>query len=211
MKLEWKDLDQRVRGVFYAVRGASEDWRSVVDLVRTASYHVGAAGVALELIDNVEDPDRRRALAQLFTAPQDLLDWTAGSLGVRSVISSLDLCAAALWRLGGGQPQRDGWESDIEHAYRHRSQLASGPLVDWLARVRDSRDYSVNKQFRDGFTHRQVNRRVSVLLGPPTVFRFESEVGTSTQTTVAHLRLAAPFAVEQFSAFCDAVQQFKRS
>jgi hypothetical protein len=69
MKLEWKDLDQRVRGVFYALRGASEDKRSAIPLVSTAKYHVGAAGIALELIDNVQDPDRRRALAQLFTAP----------------------------------------------------------------------------------------------------------------------------------------------
>jgi hypothetical protein len=93
----------------------------------------------------------------------------------------------------------------------NRSQLVSGPLIAWLVRVHDSPKYSAIKQVRDGFTHRQVNRRVSVLLGQPTVVRFESKVGTSTQTAGELLRMAAPFAVEQFSAFCDAaVQQFKR-
>ena len=101
MKLEWKDLDQRVRGVRNTLRGASAENPSVIYLLQTARYHIGAAGVALQLVSNVEDPDRRRALAQLFTAPPDLLDWTAGSLGVRSAKSGLDLCAAALWRLDG--------------------------------------------------------------------------------------------------------------
>jgi hypothetical protein len=182
----------------------------IIDLLQTARYHIGAAGVALQLVSNVENPDRRRALAQLFTAPPDLLDWTAGSLGVRSAKSGLDLCAAALWRLGGGQPLKDGRESSIEHAYPRRVQLAPGPLVQWLVGVHDSLDFEVLKQFRDGFTHRQINRRLSVLLSEPTVFRYESEVGTSTQTADELLRIAAPFAVEQFSAFCDAVHQFKR-
>jgi hypothetical protein len=83
-------------------------------------------------------------------------------------------------------------------------------LVQWLVGVHDSLDFEVLKQFRDGFTHRQVNRRLSVLLSEPTVLRYESEVGTSTQTADELLRIAAPFAVEQFSAFCDAVHQFKR-
>ena len=112
--------------------------------------------------------------------------------------------------LGGGQPLKDGRESSIEHAYPRRAQLAPGPLVQWLVGVHDSRDFEVLKQFRDGFTHRQVNRRLSVLLSQPTVFRYESEVGTSTQTAGELLGIAAPFAVEQFSAFCDAVHQFKR-
>ena len=64
--------------------------------------------------------------------------------------------------------------------------------------------------FRHGFTHRLVRRHVAVLLGQPTPSKFESEVAEFRQTAIAHLRMAAPFAVEQFSAFCDAaVEHFK--
>jgi hypothetical protein len=85
-----------------------------VPLVMNAWYHAGAADVALELIAEVEDLDRRRALTGLFTAPPDLLDWTAFSLGTRSVISALDLCAAAVWRLSDGQPLSGGKEQDLD-------------------------------------------------------------------------------------------------
>jgi hypothetical protein len=40
-----------------------------VPLVMNAWYHAGSAEVALELITNIEDPERRGALAELFTAP----------------------------------------------------------------------------------------------------------------------------------------------
>jgi hypothetical protein len=49
-----------------------------------------------------------------------------------------------------------------------------------------------------------VSRHVKVLLGQPTRSEFESEVGNFRQTAIAHLQLAAPFAVAQFAAFCDA-------
>jgi hypothetical protein len=209
MRIEWESLGHQVNALHHALQNASMDKRSAAPLVMNAWFHVGAATVALDLIDNVQDPDRRRALAQLFTAPQDLLDWTAFSLGARSVVSGLDLCAAALWRLGGGQPRKGGWESDIEHAYNNRSQLISGPLVDWLVGIHESPLYPVIKQFRDGFTHRQVNRHVSVILGQSSRSVFESEVGSSRETAAGHLPRATAFAVIKFSAFCDAaIEQF---
>ena len=40
---------------------------------------------------------------------------------------------------------------------------------------------------------------------------YESEVADFRQTAIAHLRMAASFSVERFSAFCDAAtEQFKR-
>jgi hypothetical protein len=209
---DWDHFARRVNDVQRAVEAHNRDKAAeALPLVMNAWYHVGAAAVALELIHNIEDPDQRPVLGQLFTAPQDLLDWTAFSLGARSVVSGLDLCAAALWRLGNGEPLKGGWESDIDHAYKHRSKLASGPLVDWLVEVRDSPEYPVIKEFRDGFTHRQVNRHVRVILGQATQSVFESEVGSSRETAAARLPKATAFAVERFSAFCDAaIEQFRR-
>jgi hypothetical protein len=86
-----------------------------VPLVMNAWYHAGSAEVALELITNIEDPERRGALAELFTAPPDLPDWTAFSLGTRSAISTLDLCAAAAWRL-----------SDVNHRRAVASPFQGG-------------------------------------------------------------------------------------
>ena len=51
---------------------------------------------------------------------------------------------------------------------------------------------------------------VKVLLGQPTRSEFESAVGNFQQTAIAHLQLAAPFAVAQFAAFCDvAIDQYQ--
>lgn len=104
--LDWDQLGSRSAAAQRALDAAGA--HSAVPLVMNAWFHVGAAGVALELVGNVEDPVRRRALAELFTAQQDLLDFTAFSLGTRSVVTALDLCASVVWRLSGGQPLRGG-------------------------------------------------------------------------------------------------------
>ena len=112
-----------------------------VPLVVNAWYHAGSAEVALELIANIEDPERRGALAELFTAPPDPLDWTAFSLGARSVVSTLDLCAAAAWRLSDGKPSKGSREKDLDEAFGDHSQLASSPLRGWLVRAHKSDEY----------------------------------------------------------------------
>jgi hypothetical protein len=71
-------------------------------------------------------------------------------------------------------------------------------------RATESAEYPRSGSSGTGFTHRLVSRHVKVLLGQPTRSEFESEVGNFRQTAIAHLQLAAPFAVAQFSALCDA-------
>jgi hypothetical protein len=182
-----------------------------IPLVMNAWYHAGAANVALELITNVEDPDRRRGLAALFTAPPDLLDWAAFSLGARSAMSTLDLCAAAAWHLSDGQPLKGGKEPTLSSAFDLRVQLTPGPLRDWLVRAHESAEVSPIQTFRHGFTHRLVARHLKIRLGEPTPLEIESQVGNFRQTAIAHLPMAVPFALQQFSAFCDAaIEQVKR-
>jgi hypothetical protein len=135
-----------------------------IPLVMNAWYHAGAANVALELITNVEDPDRRRGLAALFTAPPDLLDWAAFSLGARSAMSTLDLCAAAAWHLSDGQPLKGGKEPTLSSAFDLRVQLTPGPLRDWLVRAHESAEVSPIQTFRHGFTHRLVARHLKIRL-----------------------------------------------
>jgi hypothetical protein len=49
------------------------------------------------------------------------------------------------------------------------------------------------------------------VLGEPTPLEIESQVGNFRQTAIAHLPMAVPFALQQFSAFCDAaIEQVKR-
>jgi hypothetical protein len=209
--LDWNRLAQRVNEVHRAVEAHSMDKATMaVPLVMNAWYHAGAADVALELITNIEDSDRRGLLAKLFAAPADLLDWTAFSLGTRSASSTLDLCAAAAWRLSDGQPLKGDREQDLDQAFRDRAQLTPSPLRDWLVSAHESAEYRPIRAFRHGFTHRLVSRHVQVVLGESRS-EYESEVADFRQTAVAHLRMAASFSVERFSAFCDAViEQFKR-
>jgi hypothetical protein len=101
-------------------------------------------------------------------------------------------------------PLSGGKEQDLDGAFLKWAQLTPGPLRDWLVRASESAEYPAIREFRHGFTHRLVSRHVKVLLGQPTRSEFESEVGNFRQTAIAHLQMAAPFAVAQFSAFCDA-------
>lgn len=211
MTLDWNRLAQRVNQLHRAVEAHSMDKATMaVPLVMNAWYHAGAADVALELITNLEDSDRHGSLTTLLAAPPDLLDWTAFSLGTRSASSTLDLCAAAAWRLSDGQPLKGDKEQDLDQAFRDRAKLASSPLRDWLVSAHESAEYRPIRVFRHGFTHRLVSRHVKVILGEGRA-EYESEVVDFRQTAIAHLRMAAPFAVAQFSAFCEAViEQFKR-
>jgi hypothetical protein len=209
--LDWDQFAQRVNAVHRAVEAHSIDKaKMAVPLVMNAWYHAGAADVALKLITNVEDPDQRGLLAKLFAAPPDLLDWTAFSLGARSASSTLDLCAAAAWRLSDGPALKGDREQDLDQAFRDQTQLAPSRLRDWLVSAHESAEYGPIRAFRHGFTHRLVSRHVKVTLGEGRS-EYESEVADFRQTAIAHLRMAAPFAVAQFSAFCAAViEQFKR-
>jgi hypothetical protein len=117
--LDWDQLGQRVNEVHRAVAPHSMDKAEMaVPLVGNARYHAAAANVTLELITNVEDPDRRRVLTELLMAPPDLLDWTALSLGTHSVVSALDLCAAAAWRLSVDQGPKGGEEKALSDVFK---------------------------------------------------------------------------------------------
>jgi hypothetical protein len=204
--LDWDQLARRVNEVSRAVEADSMDKAEMsVPLVMNARYHAAAANIALELITNVEDPDRFRALAELFTAPQDLLDWTALSLGARSAMSALDLCAAAAWRLSDGERLKGDREQTLHDAFQSWGQHTPGPLWGWLERAHKSAEYRQIRAFRHGFAHRLVRRHAKVILGESRA-EYESQVTDFRQTTtIAHLQMAAPFAIEQFYAFCDAV------
>jgi hypothetical protein len=157
--LDWDQLGQRVNEVHRAVAPHSMDKAEMaVPLVGNARYHAAAANVALELITNVEDPDRRRVLTELLMAPPDLLDWTALSLGTHSVVSALDLCAAAAWRLSDGERLKGDREQTLHDAFQSWGQHAPGPLWGWLERAYKSAEYRQIRAFRHGFAHRLVRR-----------------------------------------------------
>jgi hypothetical protein len=148
--LDWDQLGQRVNEVHRAVAPHSMDKAEMaVPLVGNARYHAAAANVALELITNVEDGDRRRVLTELLMAPPDLLDWTALSLGTHSVVSALDLCAAAAWRLSVDQG-KGGKEKTLSEVYKKvnlREQLKPG-LREWLEKAHERDEYPKILEFR---------------------------------------------------------------
>lgn len=211
--LDWDRLGQRVNEVDRAVAPHSmEKAEMVVPLVGNARYHAAAANVALELITNVEDGDRRRVLTELLMAPPDLLDWTALSLGTHSVVSALDLCAVAAWRLSVDQG-KGGKEKTLSEVYKKvnlREQLKPG-LREWLEKAHERDEYPKILEFRHWFTHKAVSRSATVFLGQDRTEYKSGVADYDEESAIEHLRMAAPFAIEQFYAFCDAaIEQFKR-
>jgi hypothetical protein len=65
-------------------------------------------------------------------------------------------------------------------------------------------------EFRHWFTHKAVRRSATVFLGQDRAEYKSGVADYDEQSAIEYLRMAAPFAVEQFSAFCDVViQEFK--
>jgi hypothetical protein len=94
-------------------------------------------------------------------------------------------------RAGAGS---HGWTSPVQDTHAGQSFSGSHPPPPVPAR-----------------DHHRTTGSLTVILGESRA-EYESQVTDFRQTTtISHLQMAAPFAIEQFYAFCDAViEQFTR-
>jgi hypothetical protein len=89
----------------------------------------------------------------------------------RGAVTSIDLCAAAAYRLSGAQPLPRGRESDIDHLLsqvkKNRIDLPPS-LGEWMGRLVASPQWQLLKLVRTAVTHRAIEGRSYIGSGPPS-------------------------------------------
>jgi hypothetical protein len=96
------------------------------------------------------------------------VEMAAMNLVFRGVVSAMDLCAAAIFRLTGEslRPDRErdvGWWFDSRR--RQPWNLVKPPLARWLRGFDGNKTWNLASELRDGFTHRVVGRDITVTIG----------------------------------------------
>jgi hypothetical protein len=119
------------------------------------------------------------------------------------------LCAAAAWRLSVDQGPKGGKEKILSDVFKNlRKELSLVFGNGWRGHMKRPVPHDLGVPALVSAQGCEAVRHGVLGPGPCRV-----QVGGchyDEQSAIEHLRMAAPFAVEQFSAFCDVViQEFK--
>jgi hypothetical protein len=96
--------------------------------------------------------------------------FAALNLVLRGVVSAMDQCAAAVFRLSGGSLRADR-ERDVGW-WTHRAapptwRSVPSPLRHWLRAFNQNSTWDLLSEARHAFTHRTVRRHVTLTIGVP--------------------------------------------
>lgn len=136
-------------------------------LLAWAWFNLDAAQLGWDLFQRaIPDGDNNLTGHQLQT-----VEFAALSLIFRGTVSAMDQCAASVFRLTGQQPPPQR-ERDVEWWFRqgHAAPwpLVPTPLAIWLMTFDGNATWELLSELRHAFTHRTVQRHVTVSIGSPT-------------------------------------------
>jgi hypothetical protein len=188
----------------------------ILDRVGMAIAHLDAARLGARLYLLPHSPDAE--LKDLFYRLREdhfTLESAANNLVFRGVVTSLDLCAAAIWRVVGG-PAKSNWEADMrswQSAEGKALKSAADPrFASWIADVLGSHEWALVEAGRDSLSHRTVPRHV--VAGAQPAKRGEPARPASTMIDLMdhkydlltlHPRLV-DFGVQKWKRLCDLLQ-----
>ena len=135
-------------------------------LVATGAFHLDAARFGARLYSMVHSPDDYDTVRRLGETPTTL-ETAAANLVFRGVVTALDLCAAALYRLNAPSPGVPGGrERDMAwwNSPGRRASLTP-EQASWVSSIQGSEDWTLLEEARHAYTHRTVPRHVRLQLG----------------------------------------------
>jgi hypothetical protein len=146
---------------------------AIQPLFAWAAFNLGSARVADGMVTWLHERNGYDEMcARLADEQFDVIAITALMSSARSVATAIDLCAAALYRIGGGTPRRHP-EADVG-TWDHRTEVAALTLAPslsgWIAGIRGDHSWAVLQECRDLVTHRTMPQHVTINLalpGPP--------------------------------------------
>jgi hypothetical protein len=138
--------------------------RQADPLLSWASWHLNTAQLGWDVLERAwADGDENLTGHPLYT-----VEMAAENLIFRGVVSAMDLCAAAIYRLTGESLRADrerdvGWWLDTRGKRHWR--LVPIPVRQWLRVFRGHTTWEMATELRNAFTHRSLQRHVSLAIG----------------------------------------------
>lgn len=167
-------------------------------LLAWAAWNLNTAQFGWDLLQRAR-PD---ADLNLTGHPMYTVEMAAMNLVFRGVVSAMDQCAAAVFRLTGATLRADreravGWWF---HTSRSSWRLVPPPLEHWLRQFDGNRTWELATELRHGVTHRTVPRHVTLAIGAPRGLVHLEVAGVLHEAEDVMLRLVT-FGKQRYSAF----------
>jgi hypothetical protein len=168
-------------------------------LLAWAAWNLSTAQLGWDLLQHA----RPNGDQNLAGHPLHTVEMAAMNLVFRGVVSAMDQCAAAVFRLTG-QPLRADRERDVGWWFDKRKTqpwpLVPPPLDRWLRQFDANRTWELATELRHAFTHRTVPRHVTLVIGAPKSSVQLEVFGVLHDTDDVMLTLLT-FGTRRYSAF----------
>ncbi len=149
----------------------SVDVDAAQELLSGAAYNLAGARIAHGLLRWKASGDYDTIRSSVANEQWDLFEIAAVDMCLRSLVTALDLCAAALFRLGGGhrasgETDLRRWDSDVG-----RTPLSLPAQLTGWADLRHSSEFKDLVDSRNDATHRR--RLVTAAVGAPAALSID--------------------------------------
>jgi hypothetical protein len=173
-------------------------------LIAWASWHLNTAQLGWDVLEGAWGEGDENVTGH----PVYTVEMAAQNLIFRGVVSAMDLCAAAIFRLTGETLRADR-ERDVGWWFAKGPNqpwhLVPKPLRQWLIVLKDNSTWEMATELRHAFTHRSLQRHVTLAIGQGHgAVEFETPKGHRYDAEEAMSRLVA-FGRRRYSSFERAV------
>lgn len=173
-------------------------------LIGWASWNLDAAQLGWDLLQQArpEGDDN-------FTGHRvHTVEFAALNLVFRGVVTAMDQCAGAIFRLSGEQLRPDR-EQDVGWWLNKRSnppwERVNPPLAGWLRELGDAEAWALATGFRDALTHRAVQRHITILIGSPRGGVAHLEVNGEVHEAEEAMLQTLLFGADRYASFAEAL------
>jgi hypothetical protein len=184
-------------------------YQQAASLMTWAAMNLGTAQLGRGLMDRIATSEgveevRRLLGDQLF----QVLEVSAFSTSARSVVTALDLCAAALYRMSGLPARKGGKEADVSYwtAQRITASQLEPEQKTWLTSLQTSCEWQFLEPVRHGVTHRYFRTSVYLSTGGVGPIINDVWIDGTTYSMDGLVRRFFLFGEDQFRSFCDGLR-----
>ena len=167
-------------------------------LLSVAHWHLRTASLGWDVFNKALPDGDQNLTGHDLT----VVEMAAENLISRGVVSAMDLCAAAVFRLTGERLRPDserdvGWWFDKR--WKQPWHLVPLPLQHWLRALERDATWQLATAFRNAFTHRTVQRNINIVIGGVTTVTLQ--VGIHKHDAQVLMPQLVTFGKQEFSSF----------
>ena len=186
--------------VFHRLERHGSQHRPASQLVASAAIQVGFVRLAMGIARWSQESNGHNEIQQRLSNEQfDVIMLAPIDFSSRAAMTSMDLCAAAAYRLSGVQPLPNDRESDVNHLQFEvqRGRVTLRPSIrSWMNQLVASSQWQLLSLVRTVVTHRAVEGHSYLGSGPPSTelvldgIEYDNVTLTSKQAKFVELQFA---------------------